>query len=269
MSNELHTMPLKVERLLSSQRVRMLELDEFGAYVKLLCDAWLNGGYLRADATSNAYAMQRQCGCNAETAERIIKNVVGVFFETAENGQLANKHQLEIYNEVMQKSVISRLKAGKAAAARWSKLTDATSIPQAMHKQCISNANQSQNQSQSQSINTPPTPTGDLVVDEKPVVRFVPPTLEEVTAYCQERNNGIDPEEFVSFYESKGWMIGKNKMKKWRSAVATWEKSRRASATPGRETPSHNADGTPKTLDQQMNDVARNCSGGLGCKERM
>lgn len=160
MSNELHTMPLKIERLLSSQRVRMLELDEFGAYIKLLCDAWLNGGYLRADATSNAYAMQKQCGCNAETAERIIKNVVNVFFDTAENGQLSNKHQLEIYNEVMRKSAVSRLKAGKAAAARWGKVVNATSIPQAMHMQCISNANQSQNQNQSQSINTPIPPEG-------------------------------------------------------------------------------------------------------------
>ena len=55
---------------------------------------------------------------------------------------------------------------------------------------------------------------------------FKPPTVEEVRAYCEERNNGIDAEAFVAFYESKGWMVGKNKMKKWKSAVVTWEKSR-------------------------------------------
>jgi len=54
--------------------------------------------------------------------------------------------------------------------------------------------------------------------------RFVPPTVDEVRAYCQERNNKVDPERFVDFYESKGWMIGKNKMKDWKSAVRTWEK---------------------------------------------
>ena len=54
--------------------------------------------------------------------------------------------------------------------------------------------------------------------------KFIPPTVEEVEAYCKERHNDIDAEAFVAFYESKGWMIGKNKMKSWKSAVITWEK---------------------------------------------
>jgi len=53
---------------------------------------------------------------------------------------------------------------------------------------------------------------------------FVPPTVEEVSAYCSERNNSIDPEAFVAFYNSKGWKVGKNPMKDWKSAVITWEK---------------------------------------------
>ena len=53
---------------------------------------------------------------------------------------------------------------------------------------------------------------------------FTPPTLEEVIAYCNERNNGIDPESFIDFYESKGWMVGKNKMKDWKAAIRTWER---------------------------------------------
>lgn len=52
---------------------------------------------------------------------------------------------------------------------------------------------------------------------------FVPPSLEEVAAYCSDRKNGIDPESFIAFYQSKGWMIGKNKMKDWKAAVRTWE----------------------------------------------
>lgn len=54
--------------------------------------------------------------------------------------------------------------------------------------------------------------------------RFTPPTLEEVVAYCQERNNGVDPQKWYDFYSAKGWMIGKNKMKDWKAAVRTWEK---------------------------------------------
>jgi hypothetical protein len=47
--------------------------------------------------------------------------------------------------------------------------------------------------------------------------------VEEVGAYCTERGNSVDAEAFVDFYASKGWMIGKNKMKDWKAAVRTWE----------------------------------------------
>lgn len=70
---------------------------------------------------------------------------------------------------------------------------------------------------------SPLTPRGAEGVKKH---RFVPPTVAEVRDYCLERQNGIDAEEFVSFYESKGWMVGKNKMKNWKSAVITWEKQR-------------------------------------------
>ena len=55
---------------------------------------------------------------------------------------------------------------------------------------------------------------------------FSKPTVDEVKAYCLERGNGIDANKFVNFYESKGWMIGKNKMKDWKAAVRTWEQKR-------------------------------------------
>ena len=53
--------------------------------------------------------------------------------------------------------------------------------------------------------------------------RFTPPTVEEVTAYCQERGNNVNPQRFVDYYSSNGWMVGKNKMKDWRACVRTWE----------------------------------------------
>ncbi len=58
--------------------------------------------------------------------------------------------------------------------------------------------------------------------------RFVPPSVEEVRAYCQERQNRIDPERFVDFYVSKGWKIGNQSMKDWKAAVRTWEKRDRS-----------------------------------------
>lgn len=81
----------------------------------------------------------------------------------------------------------------------------------------------------------PPTPKGEEQTslfgdegndDEKKSKRFVKPTIEEIDAYCRERNNTIDAESFFNFYESKGWLVGKSPMKDWKAAVRTWEKSR-------------------------------------------
>ena len=52
---------------------------------------------------------------------------------------------------------------------------------------------------------------------------FKPPTIEDVKRYCEERKNNVNPQRFIDFYESKGWMIGKNKMKDWKACVRTWE----------------------------------------------
>jgi len=55
--------------------------------------------------------------------------------------------------------------------------------------------------------------------------RFIPPTIGEVGEYCTSRSNGINPEAFVDFYETRGWKIGSNRqmMQSWQAAVRTWE----------------------------------------------
>ena len=62
--------------------------------------------------------------------------------------------------------------------------------------------------------------------------RFTPPTLEEVTAYCIERNNSVDAQRFIDYYTSNGWLVGKNKMKDWKAAVRTWERNGYSSGKP-------------------------------------
>ena len=56
---------------------------------------------------------------------------------------------------------------------------------------------------------------------------FTPPTVEEVQEYCFERGNAVDAQSFVDFYTSKGWYVGKTKMKDWKASVRTWEKNQR------------------------------------------
>ena len=72
----------------------------------------------------------------------------------------------------------------------------------------------------------------EVVMNSKTKV-FRKPTVEEVGSYCQERSNGIDPQSFIDFYESKGWFVGKNKMKDWKDAVRNWENRRKAEKAAG------------------------------------
>jgi hypothetical protein len=53
----------------------------------------------------------------------------------------------------------------------------------------------------------------------------IPPSIEEIKQYCQERKNNVDPQGFYDFYQSKGWFVGKNKMKDWQAAIRTWERN--------------------------------------------
>lgn len=55
--------------------------------------------------------------------------------------------------------------------------------------------------------------------------RFIPPTIDQVREYCRKRGNRVDPEKWIAHYESNGWRVGKNPMKKWQAAVITWEKN--------------------------------------------
>lgn len=61
---------------------------------------------------------------------------------------------------------------------------------------------------------------------KKKTKRFVPPTLEEVQAYCLERKNNVDAKKFFDYYETSDWYDGKgNKVKSWKQKVITWEKN--------------------------------------------
>lgn len=61
--------------------------------------------------------------------------------------------------------------------------------------------------------------------------KFVKPTTEEIQTYCKEIGANINAEQFYDYYESKGWMIGKNKMKDWKAAVRTWKRNRAENET--------------------------------------
>ena len=81
-------------------------------------------------------------------------------------------------------------------------------------------------ESENDSYCSPPPPSGPN--------RFVPPTLAEVQSYVAQRQSPVDPQGFIDFYASKGWMVGKTPMKDWKAAcrnAETWERWSRTEAS--------------------------------------
>ena len=73
-----------------------------------------------------------------------------------------------------------------------------------------------------------PVPAIKKGTDKPPrAPRFSPPSVDEVSAYCEERSNGVDAQTFCDFYASKGWKVGNSPMKDWKAAVRSWERRER------------------------------------------
>lgn len=52
--------------------------------------------------------------------------------------------------------------------------------------------------------------------------RFIPPTIEDLEDYINEKGYQVNAHKFLDYYESNGWKVGKNPMKDWRAAVRSW-----------------------------------------------
>jgi len=118
--------------------------------------------------------------------------------------------EFEVKNE---KSEQAREKANK----RWNKEENAPAMPQ----QCQPNARTEQNNKE---YNTPLDTKVSIPPTGGKRSKFQKPSVDEVAEYCSERKNSVDPEQFIAFYDSNGWKVGKNPMKDWKAAVRTWEK---------------------------------------------
>ena len=58
----------------------------------------------------------------------------------------------------------------------------------------------------------------------KDIVRFVKPNLDEIRIYIEEDNLNVDANTFFDYYESNGWVVGKNKMKDWKATLRNWSR---------------------------------------------
>ncbi len=160
--------------------------------------------------TCNTLAMQMQC-TNEE-----IKNFIN---DCCEEFELLQKKDGFIYSE----SLLRRMeivdstseKRRKASEKRWSNANEMQ-----LESKCNANEMQLESKGKEKKVN-------EIKEKEIKIQHIIPPKSEWVRVFCEERKNGITADEFIDFYESKGWLIGKTKMKDWQAAIRTWEKNRK------------------------------------------
>lgn len=90
---------------------------------------------------------------------------------------------------------------------------------------------------------------------------FVPPTLEEIIAFCKEMNYSMKPEDFLNYYTSKGWRVGNAPMVDWKAAARGWESRGKKYnppliPTPPPVSPSEPPSGTPQPQAPDMTNAA-------------
>lgn len=115
-------MPLYVERLFASARVRRMKWDERGAYMVLLAEAWMDGARLPNDRES----IRALLGIDDDTVwKRIERFVLDRCFEPSEDGVwLVNPPQVAIYAETLETIERNRKQRRGAAKARWANRAD-------------------------------------------------------------------------------------------------------------------------------------------------
>lgn len=186
---------------------------------------------------SNPKRISRAVGCNNDDIKILIQKGFIIPFESGvvviRDWKINNTLRNDRYKPTLYTNELGRLKLDASGRYIFTGIQNGNQ----MATKWIPNGNQMEPQPNvdKRSIdiggetaeNPPPAPAS---YGKK---KFVPPTLDEVAAYCNERHNGINPSAFVDYYEARGWKYGTGKpMANWKAAVRTWEqkdKDRKAS----------------------------------------
>lgn len=228
-------------------KVRMkLGYEGQGLYWSIIEMMAQNEGLLEADYNMLGYLLR--------TSAEVIKKLIcdfGLFAFTDNNKSFFSVRLNSELEEINDKSQKAKEKAEK----RWSKAKNETiekqekskGITTAMLQHSNSNAdNIRQDKIRQDKNNIPPLPpkgesaekqsknifsVEDFLPEQKesePAKRFVKPSVSEIEDYAKSylKEKGylvsFNPESFFDFYESKGWFVGKNKMKDWKASVRNW-----------------------------------------------
>lgn len=173
---------------------------------------------MRADDdgfVNNPKKIQRMIGASDDDCKLLIMKRFILAFES---GVIVIKHW-RIHNYIQKDRYKETLYAEEKSTLT---LDDKNAYTEAGKVPCIQNVSSMDTQV---SIGKDRLEVGQDIESKAPAKRFTPPAVEEVAAYCTERNNNVDPVHFVDYYTGNGWKVGRNPMKDWKAAVRTWERN--------------------------------------------
>jgi len=200
-------MPLYIGDYLSA--TTRLTTEQHGAYLLLMLDYWKNGPLPDNDAIlAQITRLNPDAWANA-------RGILQAFFRH-EGGQWVHGRIEKELQAAKDRQDKASEKGKLGANARWHGSGNATGIPQAMpNTMPTDSSSPSPSSSQSKAQSSSPKTNR---------ARFTPPSVQDVQAYCIERQNNVNAEHFVDHYTANGWKVGKNPMKDWKAAIRTWEK---------------------------------------------
>lgn len=149
------------------------------------------------------------------------------YYETFEN--ILEKIKDNEEREHMRKIIINyglygTLPAGLSELEEMAWIICKDLIDQQQHRREVNAANRTGKKSAPATTeeNSVVVPMQELQPEKPKRKNFVKPTVEEIAAYCKEKNYNVNAQQFFNYYESNGWKIGRNAMKSWQAAVQNW-----------------------------------------------
>lgn len=102
-------------------------------------------------------------------------------------------------------------------------------IDQQQHRREVNAANRRKQPAEPAAIIEPEIQQEEKTEKKRMNKNFVKPTVEEIVAYCKEKNYNVNAQQFFNYYESNGWKVGRNAMKSWQAAVQNWNTREKSS----------------------------------------
>ncbi len=151
------------------------------------------------------------------TSEKVKAVVCGYELFTIKDDRIFFSDSLNRRMEALVEKRAKRSEAGKLGMARrWGDNNVITPLLQCNSNDITSKVNKSKGEKRSNI--------------KRKAVAFIPPTLSEVEEYINSNGyTSVNPQQFVDYYTTVDWMVGRNKMKDWQTAVRNWNSRNSAS----------------------------------------